>query len=98
MMIMSNLSIRLDDNLKNQADQILAGYGLSTSQAVKLFLNQVVATGKVPLSFDFQANSQAPQELTAKALKIIEQNTQEQQQGISVIYNSFDEMMADLAK
>ncbi len=95
---MSNLSIRLDDNLKNQADQILAGYGLSTSQAVKLFLNQVVATGKVPLSFDFQANSQAPQELTAKALKIIEQNTQEQQQGISVIYNSFDEMMADLAK
>lgn len=51
----SNFSIRIDDNLRDEATKILAGYGLSPTQAIKLFLNQVVATRKVPLSFDFQA-------------------------------------------
>lgn len=55
MMTTSNLSIRLDDNLRNEVTEILAEYGLSPSQAIKLFFNQVVATKKVPLSFDYQA-------------------------------------------
>lgn len=51
----TNFSVRIDDNLRDEATKILAGYGLSPTQAIKLFLNQVVATRKVPLSFDFQA-------------------------------------------
>lgn len=51
----TNFSVRIDDNLRDEATKILAGYGLSPTQAIKLFFNQVVATRKVPLSFDFQA-------------------------------------------
>lgn len=51
----TNFSVRIDENLRDEATQILAGYGLSPTQAIKLFFNQVVATRKVPLSFDFQA-------------------------------------------
>lgn len=58
MMTTSNFNVRLDENLKIEATQILAGYGLSPAQAVKLFFNQVVATQKVPLSFDFQAKDE----------------------------------------
>lgn len=66
---MSNLNIRLDDNLRAEATQILAGYGLTPSQAVKLFFNQIVATHKVPLSFEFQADSH--KKPTAKLLRAI---------------------------
>ncbi|WP_439242981.1 type II toxin-antitoxin system RelB/DinJ family antitoxin [Lonepinella sp. BR2474] len=51
-MTMSN--IRVDTDLKNQAAAILANFGLSHTQAVKLFFNQIVATRKVPLSFDYE--------------------------------------------
>ncbi|WP_439236729.1 type II toxin-antitoxin system RelB/DinJ family antitoxin [Lonepinella koalarum] len=51
-MAMSN--IRVDTGLKNQAAAILADFGLSHTQAVKLFFNQIVATRKVPLSFDYE--------------------------------------------
>lgn len=70
---MSNLNIRLDDNLRAEATQILAGYGLTPSQAVKLFFNQIVATHKVPLSFEFQADNP----LNPKVVQVLEQNKQE---------------------
>lgn len=59
----SNLNVRIDEDLRSRATQVLANYGLSPNQAIKLFFNQVVSTGKVPLSFDW-ADTQV---LTSKA-------------------------------
>lgn len=58
-----NFNMRLDDDLKKQALPILEDYGLTLPQAFKLFLNQVVRTKTVPLSFDYAKE----QTLTAKA-------------------------------
>lgn len=77
-MTTSNFNVRLDDNLRTEATQILASYGLSPAQAVKLFFNQVVATGKIPLSFDYQANELT---LGAKTLQAIEQGRADYQAG-----------------
>ncbi|MDP8162076.1 type II toxin-antitoxin system RelB/DinJ family antitoxin [Pasteurella skyensis] len=52
-MATSNFNMRLDVQTKQQLDSILAGYGLTTAQAFKLFANQIIKTKKVPLSFDF---------------------------------------------
>lgn len=60
-----NFNVRIDENLRAEATQILAGYGLSPTQAVKLFFNQVVATHKVPLPFDFQAYEPNARTITA---------------------------------
>lgn len=49
----SNFNMRLDDNLRNNAYPVLEKYGLTPSQAVKMFFNQIAQTGKVPLSFDW---------------------------------------------
>lgn len=68
-MTTSNFNVRLDDNLRAEATQILAGYGLSPTQAIKLFFNQVVATKKVPLSFDYQADIE--KKPSAKLLRAI---------------------------
>lgn len=95
MMTSSNFNVRIDDDLRAEATQILASYGLSPTQAIKLFFNQVVATRKVPLSFDYHATEPQP---TAKVLQIIEQNQLEQSQGKSIKYANLDDMMADLSK
>lgn len=49
----SNFNMRLDDSLRNSTYPVLEKYGLTPSQAVKLFFNQIAQTGKVPLSFDW---------------------------------------------
>lgn len=56
-MTTSNYNIRLDQELKERAFSVLESYGLTPSQAIKLFLNQVAETNTVPLSFDYQAVS-----------------------------------------
>lgn len=48
-----NYNIRIDKNLRNEAFAVLDSYGLQPSQAIKLFLTQIAATGTVPLSFDY---------------------------------------------
>lgn len=50
-----NYNIRLEKELKDNAFAVLESYGLTPSQAIKLFLTQVAQTNTVPLSFDYQA-------------------------------------------
>lgn len=52
----TNFNMRLDDELRNKAYPILETYGLTPSQAVRMFFNQIAQTGKVPLSFDWAQN------------------------------------------
>lgn len=82
-------SIRIDENLREEATEILESYGLSPTQAIKLFFNEVVATRKVPLSFDYQAPDKQP---TAKLLKAIA----ELDNGDTTTYENLDEFIAAL--
>jgi len=51
----TNYNIRLDQELKEKAFSVLESYGLTPSQAIKLFLHQVAETNSIPLSFDYHA-------------------------------------------
>jgi addiction module RelB/DinJ family antitoxin len=86
MMTTTNFNVRIDENLREQATQVFASYGLSPTQAIKLFFNQVVATNKVPLSFDYQAAEKQP---TAKLLSAIS----ELENGETTIYESLDDFV-----
>ncbi len=68
-MATSNFNVRLDSELRSQATQILADYGLSPTQAVKLFFNQIVHTQKVPLRFDYNAKELSPNAETQQAME-----------------------------
>ncbi|MDO4896410.1 MAG: type II toxin-antitoxin system RelB/DinJ family antitoxin [Moraxella sp.] len=70
-MTTSNLNIRIDDDLKNQAKAILDGYGISPSQAVKMLFLELVATRKFPLSLSYQADYE-PNEITLQAINELE--------------------------
>ena len=63
----SNFNMRLDDDLWASVYPILEQYGLTPSQAVRMFFNQIASTGKVPLTFDW-ANP-VPNAVTRKAIE-----------------------------
>ncbi|EOH90939.1 type II toxin-antitoxin system RelB/DinJ family antitoxin [Enterococcus pallens] len=67
-------TIRIDDNLKKEADEMFDEIGMNTSVAVKIFLTKFVKTGKFPFEIevvDYQPNSETKQafEETAEMIK-----------------------------
>ena len=68
-MTTTNYNIRLDQALKEKAFSVFESYGLTPSQAIKLFLTQVAETNTVPLLFDYHA---APTALTQDSNKPLE--------------------------
>ena len=53
-MASSNLTIRIDSELKNEASRIVEHYGLDLSSAIRAFFAQIVNTNSIPLSFDYE--------------------------------------------
>lgn len=66
-MTTTNFNIRLDKELRDKAFPVFERYGLSASQAFKLFLTQVAETNQIPLSFDYAAT--VPNAKTAQAIR-----------------------------
>lgn len=61
------------DSVTRQAfADVLSGYGLTVPQAFKLFANQVIKTGVVPLSFDWQNSLYEPNAHTIRAINELE--------------------------
>ena len=64
-----NFNMRLEEDLRNDANHIFEEYGLTMPQAFKLFLNQVVKTRAVPLAFDYAKEATLTPKATAKLLQ-----------------------------
>lgn len=93
----TNFNMRLDNNLRGRAYPVLEQYGLTPSQAVRMFFNQIAQTGKVPLSFDWADN----QVLTPKAVARLRQTEQEFANGEFERFEGLDELnqaMAEIAR
>lgn len=86
-MTVVNYNIRIEKELRDSAFAVLDHYGLSPSQAIKLFLKQISGTGSVPLSFDWKPEYQ----LTAKAQSRLQQSMQERANGEFTRYESVDD-------
>ena len=67
-MTTTNFNLRLEQDLRDRAFPVFERYGLSASQAFKLFLTQVAETNKIPLSFDYADAENVPNSVTKKAL------------------------------
>lgn len=85
-MTATNYNVRLDRDLKNRAFSVIESYGLTPSQAIRLFLNQIADTNEIPLSFDYQPKLNA-QTITAIA---------EIADGKGIKYDSFGDLMNEL--
>jgi addiction module RelB/DinJ family antitoxin len=65
---MAQISIRIDDTVKDQTDAILSELGLTISAAFNLFARQIIRHGGIP--FPIQLSSQSPFDETIKSQAI----------------------------
>lgn len=90
----SNFNMRLDDNLRNNAYPVLEKYGLTPSQAVKMFFNQIAQTGKVPLSFDWADTQTLTEKVKIRLLK----TQQEFENGEFETFDNLEELNQAMAE
>ncbi|MBQ9377781.1 MAG: type II toxin-antitoxin system RelB/DinJ family antitoxin [Schwartzia sp.] len=82
------LNLRVDADLKAQAEHIFSELGLSTTTAINMFLKAVVRYGGLPLDMRIRPNAE-----TQQAIEEIEHGV-----GLSRVFRSTDELMEDLTR
>jgi DNA-damage-inducible protein J len=90
MMIMSEtktLNLRVDSELKHQAELIFADLGIPTSTAINMFLRSVVRCGGIPFDLRLSAN----QLETLQAIQDVNHH-----RNLSKTYDSVKDLMEDL--
>ncbi len=63
-----NMSIRMDAELKKQADAMLSDMGLNMTTAMNMFLRQVVRQGRIP----FEIATDIPNSETLAAMREVD--------------------------
>lgn len=84
-------NFRIDSELNNQANALLEGLGLSMSQAISMFLRQVVLHRGLPFDVKYPKRS-------ADLLEAIEEAKRLEADPKTKRYADMDEMWADLDK
>ncbi len=74
-----SFNMRLEKELKEETTQIFENYGMTTAQAIRMFLVNVAKTRKIPLSLDYQANDVV---LGSQTLQSIEQGRLDYEAGV----------------
>jgi addiction module RelB/DinJ family antitoxin len=54
---MTSVTVRLDDDLKRSATEVVKSYGLDLPTALKMFIVNVAQTQRLPIKFDYETNS-----------------------------------------
>ena len=81
--------IRIDENTKKQAVELLEGLGLNLSDAVNMFLRQVILQNGIPFEVKYPELKPEVIEAMTEAKRISrEPNTKQ--------YNSFSEALEDI--
>ena len=89
----TNVSIRVDKDIKSQADALFAEFGLNFTTAVNIFLRQTLREGKIPFTISL---NKEPNKTTLEALKEIEE--MEKNPSAYKSYKNVDKMMEELLK
>lgn len=87
----TNISIRMDNDLKNQADALFSELGMNLSTAFNIFVRQALREGGIP----FEIKLESPNKETVSAMLEAERIAKDPSvKG----YNNLDELFADLKK
>ncbi len=83
---MSNVTVqaRVSPQLKQEAEDVFAAIGMTTAEAIRVFLQQAVNSGGLP----FQPKGKVPNAITLAAI-------QELEEGKGEVFNSVEELFAD---
>lgn len=91
-MATTNITMRMDEDLKVQAEELFADLGLNMTSAFTIFIKQAVREQRIP----FIISRELPNEETLEALEEVQRMKQDLSIGKS--YDDVDEMMKELLK
>lgn len=83
----TNITIRMDKELKAQSEELFSALGLNMSTAMGVFCRQAVRLGKIP----FELAVDTPNVETLAAIDDVNYN-----RNMSKAYDDMDELMRDL--
>lgn len=86
-MATTNVTIRMDKELKAQADELFSNLGLNMSTAMGVFCRQAVRLGKIP----FELAVDMPNKETIEAINDVNNN-----RNMSKTYDDIEKLMRDL--
>ena len=72
----SNLNIRIDKEVKSQAENLLSEMGMSLSTAVNVFIRQLIRDGSIPFLISVGKNSEGSNNLQYIRRKLAEAEAQ----------------------
>jgi len=85
----SLIQVRVDENLKKEADHLFADLGLDTPTAIRIFLKQAIKQQGLP----FDVNNRIPNAETIAAMEEVNAG-----QDLSGPYNTVDNLMSSLVE
>jgi DNA-damage-inducible protein J len=91
-MTKTSMNIRMDNDIKRQAQHIFAEFGLDMTTAINMFLRQAIRERRIP----FELKLDVPNAETRAAIEEIQQMKKYPSKGEA--YSDVDEMMQDLLK
>ena len=87
---MATINIRIEENLKKDAEEVLNELGLGMTSAITIFLKQVVRTNSIPFAIEI------PNKETLKAFQEVEDIKSGKKKAKK--YSSVEEIKNDLEK
>ncbi|EHQ90968.1 type II toxin-antitoxin system RelB/DinJ family antitoxin [Desulfosporosinus youngiae] len=85
----TNLSIRMDKELKEQAEQLFSELGMNMTTAFNIFVRQAVRQGKIP----FEISLNVPNAETIAAMEEADKISRDPK---AKRYSSFEELVAEV--
>lgn len=85
----TNICIRMDSNLKAQADAMFAEFGISLSTAFNIFVRQALREGRIPFEISLNRPNAETVEAMLEAERIADDPSVKG-------YDNLDELFADL--
>ena len=83
----TNMNIRMDSEIKRQAEKLFSEFGLNMTSAINLFLRQAIRNQSIP----FEISLNVPNSETRKAI-----DDTKNRKNLSRPFHSVEELMEDL--
>ena len=87
---MANVNVRIDDQLKKDAEKVFSKLGINPTTAINMFYTQVIRTNSIP----FELKADIPNNTTLAAIKEVEE--MEKNPNMGKTYKDANELMKDL--
>jgi DNA-damage-inducible protein J len=86
-MSQSVINFKIDKKLKSEAERVFAGLGISTTQAMKMFLMQVIYQNGIPFELKLPVQ---PNETTLQAMRDAESGNTVSYENIEALFDDMD--------